>query len=148
MLHIDPSRSKWLKALTILDRATKIAFMDPTEDSEYSQAWSAHAMSHPSASIPPPPVWMDQPRYRCPEEYRLVKFALDQYSQSLGTEGIFPVDRKRNAQMEGAVEPFISSHVMSLVSSFRLVPEKGADKVASYPFCCIHVFARYQLHRK
>jgi hypothetical protein len=109
-------RSRWLKALTILDRATKIAFLDPAEDGEYAQAVSAHAMSRASAPVPPPAAWMDQPRYRCPEEYRIVKFALDQFTQNLGDEGIFPVDRKRTAQLEGADEPFISSHMVSIVS--------------------------------
>jgi hypothetical protein len=46
----------------------------------------------------------------------VVKLGLDQFVYSLGVEGIFPVDRKRNAQIDGAVDPFISSHTMVLVS--------------------------------
>jgi hypothetical protein len=107
---------KWIKSLLILERAAKLAFLDPTDDGDYARTWTAYSLSHPSAPAPSPAAWLDQPKFRCPGEYGTVKLALDQFVSSMGVEGIFPVDRKRNAQIDRAAEPFISSHTVVMAS--------------------------------
>jgi hypothetical protein len=107
----DTRSIRWVKSVTILERASKIA------SSEYAKAHSAYSVAlatHPSA--PPPAPWLDQPKYRCPKDYRETKLALDQFVESMGVDGVFPVDRKRNAEIDGGEEPFISSHTILMVS--------------------------------
>ena len=62
-----------------------------------------------------PPAWLDQPKYRCPKDYSETKLALDQLQSHMGVDGIFPVDRRRNAQIDGADEPAITPHTIKLV---------------------------------
>lgn len=103
-----------------MERASKLAFRDPEEGSEYSKAWSSYSValntSNSVTSVPMPPPWLDQPKYRCPTEYRETKLGLDLFIESMGTEGIFPVDRVRNAAIDGAPEPVITSWCILLVS--------------------------------
>lgn len=108
---------RWVKCLTLLERASKLAFLDPEDTSEYANAWATYSVrSHGMPGNPPPPAWLDQPKYRCPKDYRETKLGLDQVINSMGPDGIFPADRKRNAELDGGPEPFISSHVILLVS--------------------------------
>ena len=125
--------SKWLKAVRdgdytqtvftdtqtmILERASKLAFVDPEEDSEYGRAWAKYFLLAPAnPQLATPPAWLDQPKYRCPKDYAETKLALDQLKSNLGVEGIFPVDRRRNAEIDGAEEPQVTPHIIAIVRS-------------------------------
>jgi hypothetical protein len=101
----------------ILERSSKLAFVDPEEDSEYSRAWNIYFLQAPhNPQLASPPAWLDQPKYRCPKDYAEVKFALQQLKSNLGEEGIFPVDRRMNAKNDGADEPQITPHTIAIVS--------------------------------
>jgi hypothetical protein len=113
----DRRSTRWVKSVTILERASKLAFLDPEESSEYAKAQSAYSVALTTNPCAPPPApWLDQPKYRCPKDYRETKLALDQFVESMGVDGVFPVDRKRNAEIDGGEEPFISSHTILMVS--------------------------------
>jgi hypothetical protein len=118
------ARTKWLKSTVILERASKLAFVDPEEDSEYSRAWSHYFLTSPTnPHLATPPAWLDQPKYRCPKHYAETKLALDQLRDTMGVDGIFPVDRRNNAVIDGAEVPTIIPHTIMLVSrSVRLFP--------------------------
>jgi hypothetical protein len=108
---------RWVKSVTILERASKLAFLDPEESSEYATAYASYTHARATnPSVPPPPPWLEQPKYRCPKDYRETKLGLDQFVETMGVDGIFPVDRKRNAEIDQAPEPFISSHTVLMVS--------------------------------
>ncbi|KAK1921689.1 hypothetical protein DB88DRAFT_443137, partial [Papiliotrema laurentii] len=114
-----PLSGRWMKAVVILERASKLAFIDPEEDSEYARAWSTYFMQSPhNPRLSNPPAWLDQPKYRCPKDYSETKLALDQLQSHMGVDGIFPVDRRRNAQIDGADEPAITPHTIKLHHQF------------------------------
>lgn len=107
--------------VTVLERSLKLAFVDSEDSSEYARAWNQYYLAVVTdPSIPQPPAWLDQPKYRCPRDYAETKLGLDQLRTGMGAEGISPVDRKRNAELEGAPVPFISPHNIMLVSVCRL----------------------------
>ncbi|WWC68074.1 uncharacterized protein I206_101993 [Kwoniella pini CBS 10737] len=116
----DSPYIRWIKAVTILERASKLAFLTPTDDSEYTQAWTAYASalgtSSSTGSPPPklPPGWLNQPKYRNSKDYDDCSRALTHYIDSLGVEGISPVERRKMAEQEGSVEPVIKSHTILL----------------------------------
>lgn len=119
------SRTKWLKATVILERASKLAFVDPEEDSEYSRAWSQYFLSSPTnPHLTTPPPWLDQPKYRCPKDYAETKLALDQLRDTMGVDGIFPVDRRNNAAIDGVDAPTIIPHTIMLVSAVARLPPR------------------------
>lgn len=141
---LTPNSTRWVKSVTILERASKLAFLDPEETSEYAKAHSAYSVAlatHPSPPLPAP--WLDQPKYRCPKDYRETKLALDQFVESMGVDGVFPVDRKRNAEIDGGEEPFISSHTILMVSRELRVGdgcpvEGGSDVTQGHRTrCCV-----------
>lgn len=115
----DPPFTKWIKATVILERASKLAFLDPDEESDYAKAWCKHHLtSGPhNPHLAAPPAWLDQPKYRCPKDYAEVRLALDQLKENMGDDGIFPVDRRRNAEIDGGEEPSITPHTIMLASA-------------------------------
>ncbi|EAL22312.1 hypothetical protein CNBB4870 [Cryptococcus deneoformans B-3501A] len=99
--------SQWIQALAILERASKLAFLKPSRDSDYTKAWveytNALRSSNAQASPPsPPPVYLNQPKHRNPREYRECLLALDNLRKNLGVEGLSPLERKRMADAIGA----------------------------------------------
>lgn len=115
--------------MCILERASKLAFFDPEDNSEYANAWGTYSVRVQAVpNTPKPPAWLDQPKYRCPKDYRETKLGLDQLISSLGQDGIFPTDRKRNAELDGGPEPFIPTPVILLASlASVLLPGCQAD---------------------
>ncbi|KAK6903579.1 hypothetical protein I203_107084 [Kwoniella mangroviensis CBS 8507] len=112
----DSPYIRWIKAVAILERASKLAFLTPTDDSEYSQAWHSYAtaLSNGSPQPNPPPGWLNQPKYRNSKDYDDCLRALNQYIKSLGVDGVSPVERRQLAQQEGSIEPVIRSHTILL----------------------------------
>ncbi|WRT64635.1 uncharacterized protein IL334_001569 [Kwoniella shivajii] len=113
----DSPYIRWIKAVTILERASKLTFLHPTDDSEYNQAWSSYGkalLASPSSSPLPPPAWLNQPKYKNPKDYDECAEALKQYVSSLGIDGINPVERRRMAEQEGSELPQIKSHSILL----------------------------------
>lgn len=118
-----------MKAVTILERASKMALLDPAEDSEHAKAWTAYAAaaaiphnSGVSATLPPP--WLEQPKYRVPVEYAAVRFAVEQMQTSMGDDGVFPLDRSRREESDNpreeadptpAFQPVVTSQVIIMV---------------------------------
>ncbi|WVW78287.1 hypothetical protein I302_100241 [Kwoniella bestiolae CBS 10118] len=112
----DSPYIRWVKAVAILERASKLAFLTPTDDSEYSQAWHSYATSLSNGSPPPnpPPGWLNQPKYRNSKDYDECSRALKQYIESLGIDGVSPIERRQQALQEGSIEPVIRSHTILL----------------------------------
>lgn len=120
--------SQWIKAVTILERASKLAFLKPSRDSDYTKAWKEYTNAlrsgNSQASPPsPPPVYLNQPKHRNPKEYRECLLALNNLRKSLGVEGISPLERKRTADAIGA-QLVIPARLMQLVSDDRF-PSKN-----------------------
>jgi hypothetical protein len=106
--------------ITILERSLKLAFIEPEDSSEFARAWSHYHITSPAdPRKQKPPAWLDQPKYRCPKDYSETKLGLDQLMAGMGVEGIFPVDRKRNAELDRVPMPFISPHTVMMVSDGR-----------------------------
>jgi hypothetical protein len=147
----DPPFTKWMKATIILERASKLTFIDPDEDSDYAKAWSRYHMHtnppHANSNLASPPAWLDQPKYRCPKDFAEVRLALDQLRENMGTDGIFPVDRRRNAEIDGGEEPSITPHTIMLVRASHRDESTSIDHLAP-PICGdSHVLARHQRRR-
>ncbi|ORY20914.1 hypothetical protein BCR39DRAFT_554526 [Naematelia encephala] len=105
----DMPYSKWIKSVTLLERATKLAYKEPEEDSEYVRQWNAYYIdSQKNPSVVSPPAYLEQPKYRCPTDYTETKLGLDQFITHLGEEGISPIDRKRNAILDGGPPPVLT----------------------------------------
>lgn len=100
--------------MIILERASKLVFIDPEESSEHSRQWSRYP-SDPIAHQSPP-GYLEQPRYRCPEAFAKTKLGLEQLILACEEDGVFPVDKKRNATMDGKEEVVISPAVIIFVS--------------------------------
>ena len=101
-----------LYQVTIFERATKLALRESDEDSEYNRRWSMYHMNPTS----PPPAWLEQPKYRCPADYRETRLGLEQLTSAMGVDGIFPNDRLKNAELDGVEPPYISPKYVMLVS--------------------------------
>ncbi|WWD21638.1 hypothetical protein CI109_106124 [Kwoniella shandongensis] len=117
----DSAYVRWVKAVTLLERASKLAFLEPADDSEYSTAWTAYASNLNSTNgqkLIPPPAWLNQPKYRNPKDYNEVKYGLEKFMESLGVDGISPLERQENANVEGATQPVITSHTIQLHHQF------------------------------
>ncbi|TYJ56048.1 hypothetical protein B9479_003291 [Cryptococcus floricola] len=120
----DSPYVRWIKAVTVLERTSKLAFLDPDDDSEYSRVWTEYANllsspnSAPSASLPP--SWLNQPKYRNPKDYNECSFALEQLRRELGVDGIFPVERKNRADNEG-IELVFGSKIVLLHHHFASI---------------------------
>ena len=101
----------------MLERASKLAFLSPEPTSEYARAWSAYfAQSASNPSLATPPAWLDQPKYRSPTDYAEIKFGMEQMMEQMGDDGVYPLDRRRNAEMQGLEKPIIVPHTIMLVS--------------------------------
>ncbi|KAK8847547.1 hypothetical protein IAR55_005405 [Kwoniella newhampshirensis] len=117
----DTPYIRWVKAVTLLERASKLAFLEPTNDSEYTIAWTqyATALNSPSSQNPtPPPAWLNQPKYRNPKDFTECKIGLDKYIESLGVDGVSPIERQQTARAEGVTEPVVTSHTILLHHQF------------------------------
>ncbi|CAK9784910.1 unnamed protein product [Cutaneotrichosporon oleaginosum] len=111
----DTPYTKWAKCVVILERASKLPFLEPAEDSPYIQAWNQyHLLVHRNPLQAPPPECLNQPQYRNPRDYRECLHAIDSHVQGLGPDGVFPVVRKMQAQQEGAPEPEITTNILML----------------------------------
>ncbi|WVF69634.1 hypothetical protein IAT40_004413 [Kwoniella sp. CBS 6097] len=117
----DSPYIRWVKAVTILERSSKLAFLTPADDAEYAKSWAAYAsLLAQSTNTQPqpqntPPEWLNQPKYRNPKDYQECLLALKHYVQSLGEDGISPVGRHRAAKVEAGVpEQAIKSHTILL----------------------------------
>lgn len=92
-----------------------MAFTDPEEDSEYARA-AKKKENDKDAVIPP---HLNQPKYRRPAEFKMMKMAIEQYISSLGEDGEYPVDRYQRLKEEGRVkenESGIPSNTLNVVS--------------------------------
>ncbi|KIR76875.1 hypothetical protein I305_06375 [Cryptococcus gattii E566] len=99
--------TQWIRALIILERASKLAFLKPSRDSEYAKAWTEYTNARRSSSSQtsppsPPPQHLNQPKHTNPREYRECLSALNNLRKSLGVDGISPLERKRMADAIGA----------------------------------------------
>ncbi|WVO16679.1 hypothetical protein L204_104359 [Cryptococcus depauperatus] len=102
--NLDSPYIRWMKALTILERTSKLAFLDPDPISDYSRAWLEYTnlLSGPNApTASPPPQWLNQPKYRNPKEYNDCLSALSRLRESLGADGLSPVEMKKAADADG-----------------------------------------------
>ena len=135
--------------MTVLERAIKLAFVDPEDSSEYTRAWSHYyiaSSTNPGTQIPP--AWLDQPKYRCPKDYAETKLGLDQLISGMGAEGIFPVDRRRNAELDGSPNPVITSLIIMLVRRARFyISSWLMQGPASSILHNQHAITRHQLAR-
>lgn len=123
----------------VLERASKLAFLDPDESSDYARGWAMyHANSPAHPETPPPPAWLDQPQHRSPKDFAEVKLALEQVMSHMGPDGIFPVDRRRTAEIEGAEEPSITPHTVMIVRGGRRCAMSKAD-VCTYACSIINL---------
>lgn len=106
---------RWLKAVIILERASKLAYLEPDDDSPYAQAWNKyHLTLHRDPDQPKPPVYLDQPKYRNPGRFRGVLLAIEQFTNCLGEDGVFPVTRRAHAEQDGQPEPEITPATLML----------------------------------
>lgn len=111
----DSNYVRWLKVVIILERASKFCYIDPDEDSPYSQAWSEyHLTLHRDPDQAQPPQYLEQPKYRNPGRFRECLLAIDQFTESLGEQGVFPVTRRAHAEQDGQPEPEISPATIML----------------------------------
>ncbi|KAK4684738.1 hypothetical protein P7C73_g5431, partial [Tremellales sp. Uapishka_1] len=106
----DSPYTKWVKCVALLERACKLAFLEPESASPYSTAWTAFAANPVST---PPPAWLDTPEFRNPTAFEESKLGLQQLVLSMGEEGVSPVERKKRADVDN-VELFIPTHTIML----------------------------------
>ncbi|ORX34022.1 hypothetical protein BD324DRAFT_638058 [Kockovaella imperatae] len=97
--------AKFCRAITVLERASKLALLEADDESEHTRQWSIYQLN---PSLPRPPAWLEQPKYRCLADYRETKLGLEQMTSAMGADGVFPLDRIRNAELDGAELPYIS----------------------------------------
>lgn len=141
----DQCSVKWIKALTLLERAAKLAFLDPEENSEWNRAWQAYdrtVQDNPSA--PPPPPWLNQPRYRCPQAHTETKLGLDQFLANMGDEGVSPVDRMRNYQVDKAGRGLDIPTECIILVSYPSTLGLSTDRAASPSSCSMDAASRHQ----
>ena len=98
---------RWLKAISILERTTKLAFIDPEENSQFAISWSQYhyALQTDPARATKPPAYLDQPRYRCPKAFTEIVWALEQLLTSCGEDGIDPAERVRRSSQGQVHDP-------------------------------------------
>jgi hypothetical protein len=51
---------RWVKAITILERASKLVLLDPEEASEHTRQWTTYSTTGQTV----PPGYLESPRYR------------------------------------------------------------------------------------
>jgi len=118
-LVLRASRSKltisvrWNKAVVILERASKLVLLDPEDASEHTRQWTIYKQTGGTK----PPGYLESPRYRVPTEFEETKFALETLIRCCGEDGVFPVDKKLGAELDGREEVVISPAVILFVSS-------------------------------
>lgn len=111
----DNNYVRWLKVVIILERAAKLAYLDPDDDSPYSQAWNKyHLTLHRDPDQPKPPAYLDQPKYRNPNRFRGCLLAIERFTNCLGEDGVFPVTRRAHAEQDGQPEPEIEPATLML----------------------------------
>ncbi|KIR41067.1 hypothetical protein I307_03231 [Cryptococcus deuterogattii 99/473] len=106
---------RWIKAVTILERASKLAFLEAEDDSDYSRAWAEYlsVLGTPDAqSTSPPPLYLNQPKYRNPRGYRDCLFALNKLKENLGADGMSILEKKKLADVEGAELVFGTKQIL------------------------------------
>jgi hypothetical protein len=125
-LHLIPLRSpqrsptfrkltisvRWTKAVVILERASKLVLLDPEDASEHTRQWTIYKQTGGAE----PPGYLESPRYRVPTEFEETKFALETLIRCCGEDGVFPVDKKLGAELDGREEVVISPAVILFVS--------------------------------
>lgn len=104
---------RWIKAIVILERASKLVLLDPEDSSEHTRQWTTY---HATGTTKPP-GYLESPRYRVPSEFEETKFALDTLIACCGEDGVYPVDKKMGAVADGREEVVISPAVILFVSS-------------------------------
>jgi hypothetical protein len=119
---------RWIKAVTILERASKLVLLDPEETSEHANQWGFHELNRGS---PIPPGYLESPRYRVPSEFEEVKYALEHLLAACGDDGVFPVEKKLEATKYGKEEVVISPAVILFVSPSFFLPSSFLPSV--YP---------------
>lgn len=137
---------RWIKAVVILERASKLVFLDPEDSSEHARAHRSYAqIPHPGR---PPHGYLEQPKYRVPAAYAETKLALGLLLDSCGEDGVFPVD-KISAAVGGemVISPgvmiFVSPPFQSLFSYLTRRLSVSAPYLRGYR----DIIARYQLAR-
>lgn len=106
---------RWLKVVIMLERASKLAYLDPDDDSPYAQAWNKyHLTLHRDPDQPKPPAYLDQSKYRNPGRFRGCLLAIEQFTNLLGEDGVFPVTRRAHADQDGQPEPEITPATLML----------------------------------
>lgn len=111
----DTPYTRWVKCVAILERASKLSFLEPAEDSPYTQAWNQyHLTLHRDPYQTPPAETLNQPKYRNPGDYRECLLAIEQMVSALGENGVFPIVRKIHAQQDGAPEPETPTPIIML----------------------------------
>lgn len=123
LIHDFFFSTQWIRALIILERASKLAFLKPSRDSDYTKAWAEYTNARRSSSSQtsppsPPPQHLNQPKHTNPREYRECLLALNNLRKSLGVDGISPLERKRMADAIGA-QLDIPHNIIHLVSDAR-----------------------------
>jgi hypothetical protein len=103
---------RWNKAVVILERASKLVLLDPEDASEHTRQWTIYKQT----GGPTPPGYLESPRYRVPTEFEETKFALETLIRCCGEDGVFPVDKKLGAELDGREEVVISPAVILFVS--------------------------------
>lgn len=108
-----------------MERASKIAFKNPEKDSPYDTAWSQFTIAfQQDASLPTPPDYLNQPKFRNPRSYHECILAVEAIVKSNGDDGIFPPTRRAQALGDGAPEPEITTSVIMfhhMVSAIQMV---------------------------
>lgn len=134
---------RWVKAVIILERASKLAFQEPEESSEYARAHRSYIHNqHPGR---PPPGYLEQPKYRVPTAYAETKMGLEMLVRSCGGDGVGPIERVKRGQGEVVISPAV---ILFVSHTFRqCTRRKGTESIA--PHLCGHrnFIARYQLLR-
>lgn len=110
----DTPYTKWAKCVVILERASKLPFMEPADDSPYTQAWNQYHLTLRGEPMATPPEHLNQPQFRNPRDYHECRLAIDQLVQGLGADGVFPVARKMQAQQDGAPDPEVTTNILML----------------------------------
>lgn len=140
--------------MTILERTTKLALIEPEPESPYTQAWTLYNTSPSSPLVHPdhlangtssfllspqatmrvkPPGYLDQPRYRCPKAFAEVQFALDRLLNSCGVDGVDPIERMR-AMPNGSANGSGNRDESGRVDGVGTVPEaSGGPASTSIP---------------
>jgi hypothetical protein len=109
--------------VTVLERATKLAFLEPEPGSEHAIAWQQYLVNvQLDPAAPPPPGWLEQPKYRCPQAFGEIKLGLELLMKGMGVEGLHPVERVQCDKGESAEgnDVFIAPHTIMLVGTYDI----------------------------